>query len=80
MQDYIVKQRSLCLLSEIAETISIAYVKILGCLFIWLYENTGAVDDELPRSINSKKRKTSPPPPKQAPEVHFFINQRLKAK
>ena len=62
MQDYIVKQRSLCLLSEIAETISIAYVKILGCLFIWLYENTGAVDDELPRSINSKKRKTSPPP------------------
>ena len=54
----LLKQRGLCELSEIAKTLSIVYVKVFR-LFICLYENTGAVDVELPRSRNSKKWKIS---------------------
>ena len=54
----LLKQRGLCELSEIAKTLSIVYIKVFR-LFICLYENTGAVDVELPRSRNSKKWKTS---------------------
>ena len=50
LRDYIVtKQRGLCDLSEIAETLSIVYVKVFRLFIYWLYENTGAVN-ELPRS------------------------------
>ena len=45
MKDYIVKT------TEVS-------ARFWGCLFIWLYESTGAVDD-LPRSRNAKKRKIS---------------------
>ena len=53
----LLKQRGLIELREIAETLSLVYVKVFR-LFIWLYENTRAVG-ELPRSRNSKKRKKS---------------------
>ena len=49
------KQRGLCELSEIAETFSIVYVTVSRFLFIWLYENAGAVD-ELTRSYITPKR------------------------
>ena len=58
------KQRGLCELGEIAETLicpPIVYVKVFR-LFIYLTvcQNTGAVD-ELPRSRISKKRKIIQP-------------------
>ena len=55
----LLKQRGLCELSEIAETLySLRKGFQVVLVFIWLYGNTGAVDD-LPRSRNSKKRKIS---------------------
>ena len=59
MKDYIVKTtRGLWAEWTSRNTL---YVKFSGCLFIWLYENTGAdgAVDDLPRSTNSKKRKIS---------------------
>ena len=57
MKDYVVKtMRSLRAAWNSRNTLE----QFSGCSFklIWLYENTGAMD-ELPRSINSKKQKIS---------------------
>ena len=58
----LLKQRGLCELSEIAEILSIVngfQVLYSQAVFLWLYENTEAVD-ELPRTrIISNKRKIS---------------------
>ena len=55
IKDYIVKRTR----SLVAETFSIAYVKVVRLFIYLIVENTWAVDDELPTSINSKKRKIS---------------------
>ena len=52
----LLKQRGLCELCEIAETLSIVYVKFFKLFLYLIVWKAGAVD-ELPRSINSKKRK-----------------------
>ena len=55
IKDYIVKRTR----SLVAETFSIAYAKVFRLFIYLIVENTWAVDDELPTSINSKKRKIS---------------------
>ena len=55
IKDYIVKRTR----SLVAETFSIAYVKVVRLFIYLIVENTWAVDDELPTSIKSKKRKIS---------------------
>ena len=68
----LLKQRGLCKLGEIAETVPIAKQRFSGSLFIWLNENTEAVD-ELPRSMNSKKLKISHQQNKKvSPEWRLF--------
>ena len=82
IKDYIVKRTK----SLVAETFSIAYVKVFRLFIYLIVENTWAVDDELPTRINSKKRRIShrhpPPPLLPSPQQRFtfFINQRLKTK
>ena len=55
IKDYIVKRTK----SLVAETFSIAYVKVFRLFIYLILENTWAVDDELPTRINSKKRRIS---------------------
>ena len=41
----LLKQRGLCVLSEIAKTLSIVYVTVFRLFIYLMYENTGPVDD-----------------------------------